>query len=255
MTKAKKKSKPNGIVLYEGPSPYNGDDIVVIMTGLKNPSKNEKTGPMAQVWIMYKDRHPVEALNEGLDEAVCGTCPHRGDVCYVATYTTGAVWKAYQNGKYGRLPKTIVNREKLLGDKSLRWGAYGDPAFIPPRVIRTIQKYMPALGYTHQWRHCDPVMKYFLMASVDTPQEQEEAEAQGWRTFRVRMENEPLLPGEIACPADKIARGEMLTTCNECMLCNGKKGEDDNRKNIAVYAHGSGKKKFEKWRESLPMAV
>ena len=40
-------SKPNGIILWEGPSLIDGAPIVVIATGIKRASRNAKTGANA----------------------------------------------------------------------------------------------------------------------------------------------------------------------------------------------------------------
>jgi len=56
---------------------YDQDNIIVLLSGLKTPSKNVKTGPMLQTIIIRSDIHPTEALKTGQDEAVCGSCVHR----------------------------------------------------------------------------------------------------------------------------------------------------------------------------------
>ena len=56
---------------------YDQDNIIVLLSGLKTPSKNVKTGPMLQTCIIRSDIHPSEALKAGQDEAVCGSCIHR----------------------------------------------------------------------------------------------------------------------------------------------------------------------------------
>ena len=43
-----RKRKPQGVVLYRGPSLLNGRRIVVVATGLCRMSKNPKTGNMVQ---------------------------------------------------------------------------------------------------------------------------------------------------------------------------------------------------------------
>ena len=57
------------------------------------------------------------------------------------------------------------------------------------------------------------------MASVDSIEEQIEAQGMGWRTFRVRKAADALMPGEIQCPASKW--GGMKTNCAKCLLCSG----------------------------------
>src|SRR5512145_2281288 len=68
--------KPIGLVLYEGPSRITGEPIVVILTGLVRPSKNQKTGPMLQCWILRRDMNPIKAGERGKATltAICGVC-------------------------------------------------------------------------------------------------------------------------------------------------------------------------------------
>ena len=56
---------------------YDKDNIIVLLSGLKTPSKNIKTGPMLQTVIIRSDIHPSEALKTGSDELICGSCIHR----------------------------------------------------------------------------------------------------------------------------------------------------------------------------------
>ena len=66
-----------GLVLWEGPSRLDGAPIVVIATGMRRGSSNEKTGPMVQTWIMRQDEAPHVAQRTGSDASVCGDCPLR----------------------------------------------------------------------------------------------------------------------------------------------------------------------------------
>ena len=43
---------PNGRILWEGVSPFDGQPIVCIVTGLSQGSANGKTGTMLQTWIL-----------------------------------------------------------------------------------------------------------------------------------------------------------------------------------------------------------
>ena len=52
LPRASAQSKPNGLVLYHGPSRINRREIVVIATGLRRKSRNRKTGKMVQIWIL-----------------------------------------------------------------------------------------------------------------------------------------------------------------------------------------------------------
>ena len=57
------------------------------------------------------------------------------------------------------------------------------------------------------------------MASTHTAKDVSDANALGFRSFRVKSADEPLLDGEISCPASKEAGAK--TTCERCKLCAG----------------------------------
>lgn len=66
----------DGYVLYDGPSAFDGEPIIVVAT---LASENVKTGGMVQTWVLRKDMSPQEAIDTGGDYSICGDCVHRGD--------------------------------------------------------------------------------------------------------------------------------------------------------------------------------
>lgn len=126
-------AKPNGYVVYDGPSMLDGRPIVMIVTGIERPSMNEKTGRMLQTWILRSDIHPSEAITNGEDESICGQCPRRhgahGD-CYVVERTIASVWQAYQRGAYPHL-----HEFRMFERLAIRIGSYGGPAAVPVELI------------------------------------------------------------------------------------------------------------------------
>lgn len=215
-----------GTILYEGPSTLDGNPIVVIATFR---SKNRKTGDMIQTWIMRSDMSPVEAIRAKADASVCGGCPHRtsiGGGCYVEVARAPlTVWKAYKRGGYPRL-----DGYKQFAGRKLRMGAYGDPAAVPAAVWEALLPHCDGwTGYSHQ-RDQPEVLKW-VMVSTDTPAQTKAHNAKGHRTFRVKTADQPLLKGEIECPAD--SRG---MTCMECGLCAG---QGQAGPSIAINVHGS----------------
>ena len=72
-----KTAKPLGYIAYEGPSQIDGAPIVVIVNKIDDGSDNEKTGAIVQTFIIRSDVAPVDALNTGADESICGQCAHR----------------------------------------------------------------------------------------------------------------------------------------------------------------------------------
>jgi hypothetical protein len=223
----------NGVTTYRGPSDIDGRPIMAILTGTNRPSQNRKTADMLQLWIMPTDSKPTEAIKNGDDVSVCGTCPHRPSLakatgakeCYVN------VGQA-PNGIYGTSYPTADNLDGVR-QAPVRLGAWGEPAAIPYEFNERLIGNRRHTGYTHRWREANPLYKNLLMASVDSPQEQAEASAKGFRTFRVRKDaTVPVLPGEIVCPASE--EGGRRTTCAQCLLCNG---TTTKAKNIVIIEH------------------
>lgn len=249
----------NGHVIYRGPSLIDGGPIVAIITGLVNQSRNEKTGDMAQSYILRGDRTPLEALASGADVSVCGNCPHRPSegrqtgTCYVnAGQGPAAVYDAWHRGNYpDAAPEEIALR---LEGRILRMGSYGDPAATPASVWRAASMRAAGhTGYTHQWREPRVREGYreFLMASVDSETEIRRAHAEGWRTFRVKSEEDARLAGEIVCPASAEA-GKRLT-CAECGACDGA-GRNAGRASVVIDAHGL-KWKIAKFRKDRGLTI
>lgn len=217
----KKGINPNGLILWES------QRIVVILTGLKRPSRNDKTGKLMQVFIFYKHELPSKAIKSGNDKVVCGDCKRRPvnakkygvNPCYVILWRgPDSVWLCWKNGGYARwnLDTSIFN------GKLVRFGAYGDPAYIPQDIVWSIAKACKGhTGYTHQWRN-EQYRGYrkLFKASVDTVWERGRAKEMGWSTFRARGKDEILLDGEHECPASEEAG--FRKKCESCMMCNGK---------------------------------
>lgn len=223
----------SGFVMYEGVSRLDGVSPLALIVTLG--SRNRKTGDIDQAWILRSDLNPIRAVLQRKDDAICGSCRHRtpgARSCYVNVFRApNAIYEAYQAGKYPRgYPRDLAGR-------FLRIGAYGDPAALPRFVWEPFFDYLQGwIGYTHQWRTCDRAYKTFLMASVDTEAERDEAIRAGWRTFRVRHTETRLLDGEIVCPAS--AEAGHRTTCDRCRLCSGATVGKGSTRSVAIYAHG-----------------
>jgi hypothetical protein len=100
----------------------------------------------------------------------------------------------------------------------MRLGMWGDPAAMPYKIAKGLADSAPKhTGYTHRWREF-PEFNSICMASVDTEDERLEANALGFRTYRVRDEGAPLMDGEIACPESDKSRN---IQCADCGLCAG----------------------------------
>lgn len=231
--KTNPKTIPNGIILFEGPSLIDGQPIVVIATGIKNPSSNVKTGKMIQTWIMRSDIAPTKAHKLGLDISVCGDCPHRKGTCYVTLFHAPlGVYKAYKRGSYTKASDSLI-RELML-DRKVRIGAYGDPGAVPFSAWEPIIESSKAhTGYTHQWKTTYTELKSVCMASCDNENDYQIAQSAGWRTFRVKSPDMQKRKNEVVCPASD--EGGNKLQCIDCLACSG-----GNRKSsIVIDVHGT----------------
>ena len=241
--------KRNTIKVYDGPSLLDGERIIALVTGLKTPSSNTKTADMLQSWIMRYDVAPHVAIKTGQDSSVCGNCAlrpfladqrpeHIKKPCYVLTFQAPrSTWKANRD-----LPVTPPDKiVDFIGGRQFRFGSYGDPAAVPMWVWNACKNGERRAGYSHQWdnpatQSIAADLGRLLMASVHTSTERARAKANGLRTFRVIQSLAEIEPGEVLCPASKEAG--FKTTCDRCGLCDGKRGVDDKRKDIAIPFHG-----------------
>ena len=226
----------SSVVVWEGNSPVNGDPIVAVVTNLKLASENRKTGDMAQMYIMPRDSRPVDSISNGDDAAVCGACPLRpvaakiaraagndADVCYVNKGWLGRQWDSIPN--LPRVSPEIVGQFLTETGLEFREGAWGDPATVPMEVRRALNVGR-GTSYTHQWNTdwVEDDVAEFSMASVQTVDEKNAANAKGYRTYRV-TEGE-LETDEILCP--EITNN---ANCKDCGLCAGNRVQ---AKNIVI---------------------
>lgn len=221
------------VLLYDGPSLFDGAPIVVLATGHNAPSTNVKTGAMIQTYILRKDISPTEALRTKNDASICGDCRHRIGSCYVVvSQGPTSVYRAYRRGY--ELPSDTFAKNRLV-----RLGAYGDPGAVPLHVWEPIAEVASGItGYTHAWKQRTDLIPY-CMASVDTPNEATAAQAMGWRTFRIRPATDPkpnvYLLKEASCPAS-VEQGHKLQ-CSQCLACGGTSSA--NKANIVINVHGA----------------
>ena len=233
--------KPSGFILYRGPSLLDGAPIVAVAI---TKSSNVKTGDMVQTYILVDNgRSPVDNARDLLDVSVCGDCPHRrglGGDCYV---NLGQGARAVLDGvNRGIYPVSQESAQEAARGRMVRLGTYGDPAAVPLSVWESLLKFAKgSTGYTHQWtKPQGQAVMTVCMASVDNEAQRMEAKALGYRTFRVRLEEEAKLPGEFVCPASGEA-GKRLT-CDECGACSG--GIDTRKADPVIIVHGSLASRF-----------
>ena len=231
-------AKPLGIVLYDGPSLINGERIVMIATGLKRKTKNNKTGDMIQTWILCADKPPIEANKCGDDLAVCGTCKHRHfRSCYVnLAHGPHNIYKAWKKGSYTDMDSSDPAISDLFTDRYLRVGSYGEPTAVPAEIWQNLTKHtLGFVGYTHRWKTCNIDYREFCMASCDTEKEALDALSRDWRPFYVRQEGDEILPRFFSCPASK--ESGKVSNCQKCGGCKGGKASVNGRFPTIIY-HG-----------------
>jgi len=222
------------------------DGAPIVVVAVVDDSTNSKTGAMVQTHILVDGVSPLDAVRSGLDASICGSCQHRGrfdDIlrtwversCYV---NLGQGPRAVQDGVARGIYPTAALEDlpRLTAGRTVRLGAYGDPAAVPFGVwLALLQHATGSTGYTHQWR--DPrfaALKLVCQASCDSEADALEAQAAGWRWFRVRKNGEPLLDAEFVCPASEEAGRR--TVCAKCLLCSGTSRV---AKSPVIIAHGS----------------
>lgn len=229
--------RPNGYIIYEGPSLLDGSPIVVIATGFAKPSDSGKTGDMIQTWIIRADMSPVEAIKTGMDSAICAYCPQRpylGGKCYVLVWQSPrSVYEAYKRGIYPHASGDEL--ATLCAGRMIRIGSYGDPVAVPiAAFMPMLNKQVGWTGYTHQWRTCDLAWQPLLMASVETESDMYIAQAAGWRTFRTTDKPFMNIKGlEAVCGASKEKK--RATTCAACKGCMGTSAKARVSETIALH--------------------
>ena len=230
---------PNGITLRIGASHLDGAEIATIAvfgSVIGNSVPNKKTGAMVQVYYLRTDMNPQDAISQGLDKSICGDCPlswaqaKKGEPrCYVLPFhAPSRVFEQWKAGKYPHLdalkPKQRQAVMAIFNTVPIRLGAYGDPA-CDPDTLKTLVK-RKCTGYTHQWRKF-PHLREWLMASIDSIDEYQEAKQLGFRTYRHTRE-QAMLDNEIQCPHDTHG-----VECVSCLLCSGNR--DRSGKDIVTW--------------------
>jgi len=216
------------IKIYEGPSML--DPEIQIAAFISFESSNDKTGKMAQLWIMVKEDEPHTAQKLGTDKAVCGHCPQRpefGGECYVVTFQGPlSLYRANINKP--------VETLRFIG-APLRFGAYGDPLALPRELLENILGLCSEgwTGYTHQWgKKQFQWASNFLMASTETDKGKEKAEKMGWATFHVSPYGTDESDVDNLC--DNSVTGSQ---CFDCKKCDGRHGS------VGIVAHGQKSKR------------
>lgn len=210
---------------------YEDDKTIVIATGLNRPSQNEKTGAMTQTFILKKNTPPTyDAKGAG-----CKGCPVF-EGCYVVWHQAPrSVYKAYKAGRYRKYTGGWEDKA-LLGRHPMRVGSAGEPTEMPAhKWVSLLEHVSKWTGYTHKWKKAlNATFRSFCMASVHTVKDMEQANNQGWRTYRVG--GGPITKDEVMCP--------YYTHDVQCATCGLCKGSSIKAKNIYAPATGARKNKI-----------
>jgi hypothetical protein len=228
--------------VWQGPSAYTGREVRAVVKG----HVNDKVGQALGLWILPVAIGPVEAIRARADADVCGTCRHSaqaGDAtCYTHLGSSRILFSA-PTGTGGTLWHAMTGTSRAA--THLRSAVYGDVGALPADAVAIVRDLrarlaLRPLGYTHAWS-TRPDLAADHMASVDSVQEAVEARAKGWRYFRTREPGEPLLPGEVQCPATKEAVRANPITCSQCGLCAG--NARAKLPSVSVWRHENAKRK------------
>jgi hypothetical protein len=228
-------------IVWKGTSMLDGRTPIQVL--LVPDSGNAKTGPMWQTYIIRADITPLAAIKARDTRATCGTCPLQQGGCY-AERMQGLIslGRTMEARGYPEMPLGAACAALAASGSALRIGAYGDPAAVPVAVWDALTAGVAKgwTGYTHQWRTCDQSLRRYIMASCDTELDADDAQAMGWRTFRVRQVTaggaiEPTRSNELICPA---SHERDMTTCEHCRLCDGH-GRGSTRRNVAIIDHST----------------
>ena len=237
------------MLLYKGTP--NGASLSLVASSLDRPSKNDKTGNMGQVGLFIDDEQsPWEHQKAGTDEAVCNDCPlrpikarvckecgHENAIrhgtkkckkcnaaivaCYVLTFQAPRAAQAGSRAK--SVPTDVLERFKAkAAKKPIRFGFYANMGNVPKGdmepLFQACERPKGWTCYEHDWE--DPSKQWlnrWAMASVDSVEEKERANALGWKTFRHISDESEMTKDEIMCV--HTSHG---VQCRDCGLCNGR---------------------------------
>jgi hypothetical protein len=241
------------VKFWQGPSLLDPSAEIALYLTFK--SKNAKTGDMVQATIMRTDTAPHVAQRTGADAAVCGDCPLRpanGGGCYVTTFQApNAIHRSHSADTAIVTTEPLAKIRARLAGRSLRIGAYGDPAAVPAAVWHWLIDAAEgrAVGYTHSPEQgSGPQLRPYCMASTDyTDTDRANAlRRAGWRLFHVTSAKSGTTghldtPTTFQCPSETTGG---RVQCIDCMLCNGAQRPAQRHAVITIRAHGTTKNRI-----------
>ena len=235
-----------GLIIYKGPSEFDGKPIVAVLVFSAGNGKTKSPALWVLPDIEVKDGKGYYSTAREAARSVCGGCPlfdvtddkgRHGTACFAWAHALpiGGVLRSIAVGNY--VPDFEMHKIKAWAEleqpRRLRNAYIGDPAAVPRHVLepmlQSMESWIAPLGYTHQWRKKkNQWLQSYCMASVESVHDARVAAANGWGVFRVGLHDEDPLPEETWCPSQ--ARG---MSCAACGQCDGRGG-----RRIFARAHG-----------------
>lgn len=251
--------RDNKILIYSGPSRYDGQTIRAYLYASRGNSKTGKVAGLVIVPDGVADFFSV--LRLGLDGANCGTCPFRSRIaggdggCYTHAGTTPVALSGLIRS--GLVLDVVADVQTAVTDflsykrgglrfAALRSAVYGDAASLPVALWQAVEAAcvalgLPILGYTHGHtvlglRGVDHLRGSHVLSidATTTAQTQALRRSAGWRAFAVVQPGDKPAAGSFACPAS-VERGHKLT-CVECKAC-GSDGYRRNAGDVVIWNH------------------
>lgn len=203
---------------------YN--QFYLVLTGLKLNSQNRKTGAMIQSYFI--DKETID--HASVFGSKCALCPMLKK-CYVSRDKL-TVRRLLKDNTYKQV--SFNNMLELIKDKPIRLGTYGDPSVLPLSDLKAIcESASMHTAYTHFYKEIPTQYSRFLMASVESFEQELFAHSLGYRTFRVLLKGQAQY--ETSDHSLKCLNETHDFTCLECGLCNG--NSKGNLKNIYINEH------------------
>lgn len=205
-------------------------------------SANVKLGKGALVVQTYHfAQEQIDNIDLTLDKANCLGCPLSYSDGNGKCYTHKGMQRLGLMAMMKRISKmdgiqefdidTLTEYVEYLKTKNVklvRFGAYGEPIFLPIKAVELLSKVAVWTGYTHTWSFDNTEYSKFFMASTHNMMEVALAKDMGWRVF-----NTGNIVGAVNCPASKEAGKKSV--CSQCALCGGTEGKT--HKDIYIELH------------------
>lgn len=225
---------------------YSTGDVVVLFSLQIN--KNAKVGFVGELianqfsFSLLQWEHAETLTRKEFfmyDAPNCLNCPFRGgNGCYTNKFHSWLSYKQHIKAAKMQLPN-IPKLDKFnwlsvysMAKKAsyFRFGAYGEPIFVPLFAMKEISTIVSFTGYTHAWRKYPEYNKY-LMASTHSESEARESNDMQYRSYTITPKGHKAAK-HTQCPA---APDVQKTVCSVCLKCAGTTSKS--KSNIYINQH------------------